>query len=65
MHSSWFRSSFVVAGGTWRWIDGTFWCQEDREGAVHSLLLAKDEARCRMVRGSVRHIESSSLVLVN
>ena len=49
MHSSWFNSSFVVAGGTWRWIDGTFWCQEDGGGAVHTLLLAKDEARCRAV----------------
>ena len=36
MHSSWFRS-FVVAGGTWRRIDGTFWCQEDGGGAVHTL----------------------------
>ena len=59
MHSSWLRSSFVVVGGTWRWIDGIFWCQEDRGGAVHTLLLAKDEARCREVRGSVCHMLKS------
>ena len=59
MHSSWFRSSFVVVGGTWRRIDGTFWCQEDGGGAVHTFLLAKDEARCRIVCGSVRHMSKS------
>ena len=59
MHSSWLRSSFVVVGGTWRRIDGTFWCQEDGGGAVHTLLLAKDEARCRAVRGSVCHMSKS------
>ena len=59
MHSSWLCSSFVVVGGTWRQIDGTFWCQEDRGGVVHTFLLAKDEAGCRTVRGSVRHISKS------
>ena len=59
MHSSWLRLSFVVVGGIWRQIDGIFWCQEDRGGAVHTFLLAKDEVRCRAVRGSVRHMSKS------
>jgi hypothetical protein len=41
MHSSWIRSSFVDTGGSWRRIDGSFWCQEDGGCVVHSLLLAK------------------------
>ena len=59
MHSSWFRSSFVVVGGTWRQIDGPFWCQKDRGGAGHTLLLAKNEMRCRAVCGSMRHMSKS------
>jgi len=59
MHSSWFHSSFVVAGGTWRRIDGPFWCQEDRGGASHTVLLATNEVRCRVVRGSVCHMSKS------
>ena len=31
MHSSWFRSSFVVAGGTWRRIDGHFGAKKMEE----------------------------------
>ena len=56
MHSNLFCLSFVVAGGTWRRIDGPFWCQEDRGGAGHTLLLATNEARCRAVCGSVCHM---------
>ena len=40
MHSSWLSSSFVVVGGAWWQIDGIFWCQEDKRGVVHTLLLA-------------------------
>jgi hypothetical protein len=49
MHSSWFRSSFIVPGGTWRQFDEIFWCQEDRGSFGHTLLLAKDKARYRAV----------------
>jgi hypothetical protein len=38
MHSSWFGSSFVVAGSAWWWFDGSLWCQEDGGCAVHTLL---------------------------
>ena len=38
---------------------GHFWCQEDGGGAVHTLLLAKDEARCRAVRGLICYMSKS------
>jgi hypothetical protein len=28
MHSSWFGSSFVVAGSAWWWFDGSLWCKK-------------------------------------
>jgi hypothetical protein len=46
MHSSWFRSPFIVAGSTWWRFDGTLWCQKDGGYVGHPFLLAKDEARC-------------------
>jgi hypothetical protein len=63
MHSSWFRLSFVVAGGTWSRTDGTFWCQEDGGDAGHTLVLAKDEVRCGAVHGSVHHMSKSKVVV--
>jgi hypothetical protein len=34
-----------VTGSTWRWADGTLWCQEDGGHSCYSFLLAKDEKR--------------------
>ena len=40
------RSSFVVAGGTWRRINGTLWRQEDGGRTCYTFLLPKDETGC-------------------
>ena len=40
------RSSFVVAGGAWRRINGTLWCQEDGGYTCYTFLLAEDETGC-------------------
>jgi hypothetical protein len=41
MHSSELHSPIVVTRSTWRWADGTLWCQEDGGHSYCSFLLPK------------------------
>jgi hypothetical protein len=70
MHSSWFYAYIIIIGSTWRWVDGTLRCDEDRRHPNQPILLAEMRrdverffARCTTCQKAKSHLNPHDLYM--